>query len=389
MTKQEMHLDSAQAFFAALRAPDPVQRLSVLKAIRQGPQLALGFGAWQGMDVIDELIQQAYAKHGFIYWMALIATLAVFDDPRVVAHFKKLLNTWDNPEVLAVVTARLAREPLDDLRPSLKMLLRQMVDTNRRTAAADLLLRDASLPGAERVMATVANSQGADIAGPCDALTMPTWLGELAGPGAMRARELLAQRGELAYQALLARWAVLPDSERIWLLRWGVSTHPQAVEQALQHALVPTNSDKVLVEALAAARSLDSTGERFNALVSPLAMHTSATVRLAAVRAGARGVNWRLALQASQDGAFCAAVAERLAQAEGTAALPDLVALLHHPDWAARAGAATALTGLGPQALAPVRTALPQLPQEARAAATSVLMQLGDVEWLENHLIPN
>ncbi|RYG37502.1 hypothetical protein EON81_06565, partial [bacterium] len=118
-------LDSTEAFFRALRAPDLGTVLSVLQAVSSNPEAALAFGKWDGVDIIDELIHQSFQREGISFLEVLMATLAVFDDPRVIERFVKALHASAAPSILSIVVARLSHEPVASFENSVRPLLMQ------------------------------------------------------------------------------------------------------------------------------------------------------------------------------------------------------------------------------------------------------------------------
>jgi|GEM_PF-1198340 len=385
-TPGKLRLDSAEAFFNALRAPEITMRLAVLRAVMANPRLALGFGRYEGKDVIDVLIDQAMGKHGFSYWQIVVATLAAFDDPRVVSLYRKLLVTWDRPDVLAMVVARLEREPVAELGPTVRALLMQDKIPAQASAAADLLRLAADLTPAEAVRVSVANTRGADVAGPVTPDSAPQWIAELAGYYAGDARYLLESRGEEAVTALASAWDALRPADRAWLLGWSASASPLAAIPLLRRGLESSDRETVAA-ALRTVATFEEGTRLFVALVSPHAQRDDAEIRRLAIQAGATGLDWRKELEISPDPAYTCAVLLRLAEAEGVEAAGALAGLLSHTDWTVRATATEALKGFGAPAVPFLRATLQAAATpEARVAATAALADLGDVEWLEEHL---
>ena len=97
----------AADLLSALRSPSQNVRSSVLSAVRANPLRALQLGRFQGCDLIDELVHQANQSCAVPYYRALVQTLALFDDARVILLFDKLDVLASDDEVLRIVRDRL------------------------------------------------------------------------------------------------------------------------------------------------------------------------------------------------------------------------------------------------------------------------------------------
>jgi hypothetical protein len=385
-SKGTLRLRSAADFFAALRSPDIGTRVGVLRAIAQSPEKALAFGRFQGGDVIDVLVQQAYQKQGYSNWKLVVSVLAAFRDPRVVEHFKKILMTWRKPEAIRIALARLSLEPMESIEPTLRPLLRQTECLAQTRAAADLLLRAPSLDAAEAIRVSVANTQGVSVAPALDESNAALWIAELHGRFADGARRLLETQGESAFQVLKRRWPSLDVSVQEWLLAWGVTRWPLATVEPLVQAL-QSEREELLLAALRCVERLGVSAPLFRDATSQLAGHHNPAVRVGAVRAGATGIDWRRALRQETDLSFVQASAARLAAEEGARCVPDLIELLKHADWQVRATATRLLVELGEPAVAQVEPLIASAKVETRVAAAQILVELGRQEWLEEHLL--
>jgi HEAT repeat protein len=374
---QQVRLDSAEGFFAALRSPDVVVRLSVLQAVAKSPRLALAFGKLHGQDVVDELIHQAYQKQGYTYLAVLVETLGAFDDPRVTTYFKKLLTTWDRPEMLSMVVGRLSREPLTEVESTALTLLKQERSPAHIRAAADLLLRSGNLDDAQRIRVTVANSRQMDLGVPCDYATVDAWMRELHGPFASDARVVLESRGEAAFETLLARWSGLTPDDKVWMLAWARMV-PVAAFGALRLGL--EDSRDVRLAALRAVGDIEGAAAAFRDRLVALAESEDDEIRFAAIQAGAP-VDAEAELARAETPEQILAIVNRATSA------PVLAGLLEHDHWSVRAAAARALVRLGEPAREACRPLVSHPRPEVRVGATSVLFQLEDVEWLEERLI--
>jgi HEAT repeat protein len=183
---------------------------------------------------------------------------------------------------------------------------------------------------------------------------------------------------------LLRRWDRLSDDNREWLAAWGLKAFAGCATSVVGHALA-SNADRVACVALEflAAHARDS-GADASAL-DRFAKHANPDLRRAAIAAGAT-VDLRRCLAEDDDAEVRRVCVQRLADAEGVRALPDLVALLRGSDWAARAAATRALIGLGDHVVEHVKPLVHDPAHGARVAAVQVLVALGQECWLRSHL---
>lgn len=223
---------------------------------------------------------------------------------------------------------------------------------------------------------------------PLDDASAPFYLAELNGIFSAEARNRLEALGESAFCYLHEHWDALCDADRVWLLRWGTENWPLWAAGLIARALERDGN----TVALAALESVPALGEiavpPLQALLDRFARHADPALRLAAIQAGAKNGDWQALLAVETDPAVRQAGALRLAQNEGTAAIPVLVALLDDPDWQTRAAASGALIEIGG---APVVEAVKPLARHCRqgvqAAAVQVLFALGEQAWLEQEFL--
>ncbi len=130
---------SARSLFEGLRAPDPFDRVEVLRAIQNEPAVALSFGIFEGQDVIDALIRESHRGAGTLEWMQWLGTLDCFEDPRARDFFLRLLCENDEAMVLFAAARHLARTPVTSHPESIYDLLLTNENPMRARAAALVL----------------------------------------------------------------------------------------------------------------------------------------------------------------------------------------------------------------------------------------------------------
>ncbi|CAN5442635.1 hypothetical protein BH11ARM2_BH11ARM2_25640 [soil metagenome] len=382
----QIRLDSAQGLFDSLRHKDLTVRMATLRAIRNRPDLGLAFGRFGGLDVVDELVAQSQARHGYSYWLIVIDALGAFDDPRTVRQYHKILSTWDRAEVMSVVVYRLSREPVESLQPLVRLLLWDDEHPTRVWAASRLMRPHSELSPEERVRIACADSDvEEETPALMDEAHLPAWRTELTGPFANTARvwieDALPETGPVV--ATLA--GTLGEADEAWLISiLGLHAPLEAipaVRLALEGDRVPPK-----LEALRQVAAIEGWPALFSDLVEKAAASEDEVVRVAAIRAGAKGVYWRTNL-ASPDARLVAEAAEGLAKEEGATAMPDLLPLLGHPSWAIRAAASRGAVAVGPDAIPSLRAALAGANRETATAIVSALFQLGDIEWMEENVV--
>ena len=360
---------SAEELCTALTAPDLATLLSALRAIVARPQWALALGACRGRDVIDVLLRLADAARGRSDGRLYVATLSEFEDPRVLAFFKHVFAAAADAETTFLAARGLARQRRESLRAFLGPYLLGN-DAARARAAADLLAGCPSLSMPERVRVAMLGETRQE-APALDAETLPLWLAELDGPFAPDARTRLERQGAPAFACLAGLWDRLPLEARVWLLRWGVEQWPSRMHALLVNAL-ESESDDVVLAALRLIAELEDTAPCARA-VSRFAEHPDVAFRLAAVRAGATGFDWREVFTREPDPAVRLACIARLGAEEGSAAIPDLVVWLQSEDWPTRAAARDALVRLGAAVTEEVEPLTRSVDEGVRAVAVRIL----------------
>jgi len=377
---------SGRDLIAALNAPEPPVRFAALNAIKAQPEAAKAFGLVDGRDVIDALLARA-AKgvHGRrdSEWLAVAAALSAFRDKRVVAFFVDVLETDAHPDLLFSAAGCLAAGSGPALRDRLRPLLLQNDSVARARAVASILVGVAPTCAEEQLRKALLTDGGGNPPR-VDENNAHAWLAELDGPFREEARAAIEQEGERAFGHLLHRWDRLSDDNREWLAAWGLRAFAGCATSVVARALA-SDADRVARVALEflAAHPRDS-GADASAL-NRFAKHANPGLRSAAIAAGA-SVDLRRCLAEDDDVEVRRACVQRLADAEGVRALPDLVALLRGSDWPTRAAATRALIGLGDRVVEQVKPLVRYPEHGARVAAVQVLVALGQESWLRSQL---
>ena len=385
MTATKARIRSAPELLAALRLTDIASRVTVLRGVAAEPDRALALGAHDGRDVVDELLCQASQRRGRTDWLAVVGALAAFRDKRVVAFFQRILATFEEPQILFTAARRLSHEPVESLHAFLTPLL-QSGSIARARAVAGLLADSATLSAAERVrVSLLSDAEGFETA-PLDAGTAACWLAELEGAFRTQAQERLEAQAEPAFAYLRGEWDALSDENREWLLVWGTQNWP-ALTGALLATALELGTDSVALAAMECLPTLGADAAPFLPSLARFARHPDPALRLAAIRAGATGMDWRAALRQETDPALRQACARCLAREEGAGGIAILVALLEDEDWAMRAAVAEALIDIGTPVVGVVKPLVHHTSQGVRTAAVQVLVALGEQAWLEQEML--
>lgn len=379
----QLRIRNAAELIAALSDPTPAMRLAVLRMVAKHPQQALAYGRHDELDVVDVLLAQAAGRDRRGIWEVVVATLAVFRDPRVVEFFKGLLANARRAETLFAAAKRLGQEPIDPLRDFLRPLLMQNESDARARATARLMVWATELDTAAELRAALLAGRRRVSLPPCTADTASFWLAELNGLFVELARPALEGQGAPAFHVLAAHWDELAEGDRVWLVGWGGA---DVVRPLVEKALA-SGSTKLMLAALARVPALGARGAGLAPTVAALATNDDPRVRLAALRAGASGLDFRALLASEQSPALRRTYLASLARQEGRDALPDLVAALRDPHWSVRAAAADAMQALGDEIAPIIEPLAHDADPRIRTAAVQVLIRLGRETWLEEELL--
>lgn len=382
----ERRIRTAEDLLVALRDPDLQVRASLLVSLLEQPAVALRFGAFQGVDLIDELIDQTFRTDIPAYRHLVTATLAVLEDSRVPAHFRKLLRYAGEPDLLRVIEERLMREPVDPGFDLYRTLAMQIDSVRHAVVAANILTRGDSLDARLAIRVSVANTLQVDRAGDVDGETLSAWIEELDGPFMPNATLLLEARGASAFQSLTAGWSNLNDEAKSWIVEWGTRSHPLDAVPVVR-AAIHDKAEPVVVAGLRAVERMGPAGQFFASELAPLTAHESGRVRTLALSAGAPIASARDLLGPETAPEVIAELLHRLRKEEGEAAVDTLVAMLSHEDYRVRVQALTELVALGEVMEERAKAMVLGDERDLRVAGTNLLLALGRQEWLESHLL--
>lgn len=367
----KIQIAGAADLFRHLRAQRLEVRLSVLSTISRFPQKALSYGPYNGTDLLAELFLQVNTQRNPELRQALLGTLSVFKDERVAPALQNHFRTTRDDREALICARRLACEPSAQMRTFFLGFLRQAPRPPQARCAANILAREAGHAPADAVYIAV----HCDVPFPTPALddtTEAAWLDALQGTTTGRtARILLESLGPQAFHRLRNRWATLGCEQQQWLLAWGARAgDARAVELCLE-AL--QSGDAALQ--LAALQAIDGFGAArhlFRHAAAPFVQHPDKTLAAAALRAGATVPDPAALLDQERDPRMRLLLIARLAEAQGEAAIPALLALLADSDWRIRNQASAALASLGPNAATAVRKFSEDAREEVRLAAHQV-----------------
>jgi hypothetical protein len=378
---------SARSLFEGLRAPDPFERLTVLRAIQKEPAVALSFGIFEGQDVIDTLIRESHRGAGTLEWMQWLGTLDCFSDPRARDFFLRLLCESEEAIVLFAAARYLARAPVTSFPESIYDLL--LSDENPMRARAAAVVLEKSQATSVRVRIRLALLCAGKVPAPAlDPDTLAAWLQELNGAFQLEAMSALEAQGERAWIRLALLWDQLAARLQTWLLQWG-SREFQAMLPGLLPQALSSGDHGLVLEAL---RAMADAGENIvpepiRGLAVTFLSDRDPAVRQAAVAAAPSRVNWREFLACEPSSAVRSEAMIQLAKKERERSIPDLIHFLRSSDWQARAAAAGCLVTLGTAAADAVKPLVRDGDQNVRTAAVRILIALQQDVWLEQELL--
>lgn len=386
MTQTKLHIRSAADLMTGLASPDLSVQLAVLRAIAQNPEQALAYGTHQNRDIVDELIHHASSKKVSTYWKAVVVTLAAFRDLRVVEFFKQLFTTAYNPDIIFMAADRLAHEPVESLHAFLTPMLLQDTSQAQARAAARLLASSPTLSVAEQMRVAMLATKNLSESPPLDEKTAELWLVELDNVYIREAQRCLEAQGASAFRAFKEYWDRLSDTNKAWVLRWGIRHWPLQTVGLLRNAL-ESDAESLVRTAMECLTELPEGAGLFHPTLVRFIDHPSGALRLAAIRAGVTGVDWRDMLAKESDPAVRAACLLRLAQEERKSVIPYLVGFLSDVDWSIRATTTAALIEIGEAVVETAQSLVHHPNQAVRVSAVQILVALGKEKWLEQELL--
>lgn len=383
---EQRRLRTAEDLLLALRSPDLQMRAAVLASIMQTPDKALAFGSFQGVDLIDELIDQCFRSDVPLYRHLVAAALSVLDDPRVPPAMRRLLNYYGEPDLVRVAADRLSRDAVEDGVPHYRALAMQTDSPLHTQIGADLLLRAKGLDPRLAIRVSVANGRNQSIAPDLTNDNVDAWLAELNGPYLRPATILLEEQGVNAFRTLVAHWSQTDAESQEWLVRWGAREFPLDAMELLRFS-IRSEHENVVLEGLRGIEGLGPARDLFSDELTPLFDHVNPQVRALAVSAGAKVDDPRTALATEKEAVVIAELLILLRKGEGGAAIDTLVEALTHSDYRVRVQAMTELTALGDLAGGRAMEMVLGGTMDHRVAGTNLLLAMGQQEWLEQHLL--
>jgi hypothetical protein len=366
-----LRIRNAAELFSAMAHPQSAVRNAVISHIGQQPLQALAFGAHQGRDVVDALIEADRVSKDREESIAILWAMQSLPDGRLACHCaERMLHCTDDRQSVLLYRYLATHEvpwPRNVLQPLLWETARL---TNAELAARLLVGTDCEDAVRVRICA-ILGRDGVTLPD-FDPADMQLWLGELQGLWADNAREYLSTSGREAYTSLAAHWWSLDDTTQRWLLRWGVTRNfpdrTVLIEQALQD-----QCDAVILEALQDIAAIRDAGDVLKTPFELFLFHDSAAIRAAAIRAGACPGDWDALLEAETDPGVRGACMASLGRNLGSMAIPYLIDGLAHEDWMVVAAATEAIVTLGDAALAAVRPLVQHPSLQVRVAASRIL----------------
>lgn len=365
----KLRIRSAKDIFEALVSGDFGVRVSIAQAIAANSAKAASYGPYNGMELIDYLLQLLGQNTDSSYRPALLAALGAFSDPRIPDVFMSEMERSGDPESVMAAAARLAGEKGDRVRQFMARMTRRNAMTTQARMAANIMAGYGELRPEERVRIAVIADVPFDRPS-LDDETERAWLGELAGDSAERARPLLEGLGLYAFLRLRGKWQSLDENSKAWLLRWGARDH-QLYSIELLAEVLNSGSKALVLEALIAVADMGQAAALFRPGLVRYLDHDDHAIRIAAIQAGAPLIKIKDRIFAEQDVDLRLALIARLSEEEG--ALHTLLDLLADNRWEIRAAATRALIRLGDPAAEAVRPFLRHGNENMRVSAAQVL----------------
>lgn len=376
----ELKLATAQDFLAALRAPDMGLRLATLSAIYQNPESALAFGAVDGRDLIDELIDILAAEQPSLVRLTAVAALFSLNDQRAFEHACRMFQTETDLEVMLMIGHRIGSETNQVVLEYFLPFLNDTSDRNHQRIAARMLAgRDGLSPYERLQVALLAGESGAQPPRLASD-TLQIWLDALQGAFCDDARGFLRVFGEEPFCLLKENWNRLDPAAKAWLLSWGGASFPEQSVDLIITALSEGDRD---VQRAAFKSILEyENSEVFQTVLDKIVLDgldTSWTA--AAILAGVPVINHQCRIFNEKDPDVRIALIYSLARKHTAAG--NLVKLLEDEDWRIRAAATDVLVSMGDESIDAVSTVLSHENVALRTAASQVLIRLGRADMMQ------
>lgn len=330
---KRIQISNAQQLLEAMSDPDMARRAALFKSLSSNPAKALSYGPFEGMDVVDALIEMASVKDPHVALMPC-TTLTAFSEPRVLDFFLERLAQADG-KLISLCTVYLMAHPTPRDRVYPILLANESI---LRVRAAARVLNGPCSEDPPEVALRLALLRPDCSLPPVQGAWLERWIAELKGVVSPDARAgLRSNADESVLGLLLTRFEEFSVPTREWLLDWAAGCCYQPARE------------RVLA----------------SVLDQPQFLRTM-------VRRHPQAWDW---LKAD------------LPCPSSDLQLSELLDQLEDPDWRNRAAAVALLVERGgvevleavrPRALSPCF--------ELRTAAVTVLLGLGEHEWLEEHV---
>jgi hypothetical protein len=378
---------TAGDLLAALEGDDSALRIAALQAVMRDPAAAWRYGAHEGRDVIDALLDRYRQAVTWEERAVVLQALVPFGDPRVLQLCGSLMQRLARRELLELAAARIGAEPPEVAREMLRGMLMQDGWPVHAAVAARVLEHSTHLTADERIRVACAFGQGVADLPAIDAASAEMWLGELSGPFQDGAHLALEALGVRAFRAMRTLWTRMTTPVATWFIDWGLRSHPDETWTCLVDALRSQPDDLALPVLFALARR-PIPSSRVPPLVHRFLRHGDPAARRAALSLGATDAPWTQVAQHDPDPQARLIAIRQLANARDAHHLPLFENLLMDDDWRVRAEATRGIAALGDTAIESARRLALCPRTEVRVAAVQALLSLGEHEWLEAHVIP-
>jgi len=381
----QLRIRTIRDIIDALQSDEPAIRVSILRAIIRHPEKVAAYDAGGGWDILDELCSQARNLAESPLRTLVLGALVAYRDPRVWEIFKNELHTSENAESLTLAARYLSGSGDDNGREILSSFLLQNNSVTHARVAADAMAGYEQLSDKECLRIAMLSTQV--VTPPVLSMeTEPLWSGELEGPFREQARRLLETLGEAPFLFLRKRWDRLSDGDKQWLLEWGARSHHAYTVELILSGL-DSDCDILVLTSLEAIFTLGEPGTIFSTHTGKFLKNRNPAVRLAAAKAGARGVDWESMLSEEENTSVKLVMMMRLTEERGAGAAPTLIRLMEEGDYQVCAVATTALKRVGKEVAELMKPLMTHPRQAVQVAAAQVLIAAGEELWLEEQVL--
>ncbi len=359
---EDLHLNTAQDLFNAINSSDMLTRLSVLEAIAQNPNAALGLGTDGNQDLIGFLCQeleQVFVLESRAY--LLNAICAMPKDPRITATLERIWFFSDETVERISAAIRLIQDGEAKSMAHLEAALLGK-DTNRAESIANIWLGSADDSAAVRLRLALLNDSEHEV--PSLAQHKALWLAELQAVFAQQARDYLEQYALEAVEQLSPIWTHLSQENQVWILNLAAKTNAKQLPDLILKAM---HQENTRLEAIRAAAYPEITAQ-FQPQLEQYLLDPDPEIQAAAIRAGVGGNNRTRALEAQSRTVRIAAIQQLKLEDSSS-----LLEFLQDQDWRIRSVAAEQLATFGEKAKLLVAPLLEDPRLEVQMAAARVV----------------